>query len=218
MTAAISRPQRVFVLIPMKRFSAAKSRLREQLPDAARMALALAMFERVLVAAKQSGAVSGCAVLTNGPDVALLARRAGAHVLYDAALEAPTLGTLIDAALPELQALSADSALVLMADLPYLEARDLESMIDALATCDVALAPDARGRSTNALAVRLPFELRTAFGDPDSFTVHTQRARQHGLRVASVQSQRLAHDVDTPDDLPADSAWSNSGLFASLER
>jgi len=217
MTHAARRPQRVFALIPMKRFDAAKSRLREHLPEAARMALALAMFERVLGAAKQCSAISGCAVLTNGADVALLARRAGAHVLHDAALETPALGALIDAALPELQALDADSALVLMADLPYLEARDLESMISALASCDVALAPDARGRSTNALAVRLPFPLNSAFGDPDSFARHAQRAREHGLRVASVQSERLAHDVDTPDDLPADGAWSKSGFFASLD-
>jgi 2-phospho-L-lactate guanylyltransferase len=217
MTEGARQPQRVFALIPMKRFAQAKSRLRAHVPDQARMALALAMFERVLAAAQSCSALSGSAVLTNGDDVALLARRAGAHVLHDAELETPVLGTLIDAALAELHTLGADAALVLMADLPYLETRDLERMVATLASCDVALAPDLRGRSTNALAVRLPFTINTAFGDPESFALHAQRARDHGLRVADVHGARLAHDVDTPDDLPQDAAWAGTGVLSRSE-
>jgi 2-phospho-L-lactate guanylyltransferase len=217
MTSTVLQPERVFALIPMKRFADAKSRLRAHVPDEARMALAVAMFERVLFAAKQCRGLTGVAVLTNGADVALLAQRAGAHVLYDAALQVPALGQLVDAALPQLLALGADSVVVLMADLPYLEARDLEQLLAALASCDIALAPDARGTSTNALAVRLPFELATAFGDPDSYALHVLRARERGLRVAEVHSAGIAHDVDTHDDLPEDGSWSVAGFFSKLE-
>jgi 2-phospho-L-lactate guanylyltransferase len=217
MTASALQPEHTFALIPMKRFADAKSRLRAHVPDEARMALAVAMFERVLFAAKQCRGLAGVAVLTNGADVALLAERAGAHVLHDAALQAPALGPLIDAALPQLLALGADSVLVLMADLPYLEARDVEQLLAALASCDIALAPDQRGTSTNALAVRLPFELDTAFGEPDSYALHVLHAREHGLRVAEVHGAGIAHDVDTHEDLPEDASWSVAGAFAKLE-
>jgi 2-phospho-L-lactate guanylyltransferase len=217
MTRGALDPQRVFALIPMKRFADAKSRLRAHVPDGARMALAVAMFERVLLAAKQCRGLTGVAVLTNGADVALLAQRADAHVLHDATLQAPALGLLIDAALPQLIALGADSVVVLMADLPYLEARDLEQMLAALANCDIALAADARGTSTNALAVRLPFEFATAFGAPDSYALHVLHAREHGLRVSEVHSAGIARDVDTHEDLPEDGAWSVAGTFSKLE-
>jgi 2-phospho-L-lactate guanylyltransferase len=196
-----------FALIPMKRFSAAKSRLRDQLSDDARSVLARGMFERVLAAARACSSLTGSAVLTNGDEVAALAERTGAHVLRDARLETPTLGALLDAALVQLLELGAERALVLMGDLPYLEASDVERMLAALDTCDVAIAPDARGHSTNALAVRLPLGFATAFGDPDSYAVHRTRAKQRGLRLLELRLPRVAHDVDIGADLPTDGAW-----------
>jgi 2-phospho-L-lactate guanylyltransferase len=199
-----------FALIPMKRFADAKSRLRDQLPDAARDALARAMFERVLGAARACSALSGIAVLTDGDEVEQLARRAGAHVLRDNALQKPRLGALLDDALAQLPAFGAARAVVLMADLPYLEALDIACLVEALERCDMALVPDARGNCTNALAVRLPLPFATAFGHPQSYAVHTQSARDHGLRLARLQNARIAHDVDTHADLPRDAAWVGS--------
>jgi 2-phospho-L-lactate/phosphoenolpyruvate guanylyltransferase len=199
-----------FALIPMKRFADAKSRLRDQLPDAARGALARAMFEHVLGAARACSALAGVAVLTNGDEVELLAQRAGAHVLRDSALQQPRLGALLDDALAQLPVLGATRAVVLMADLPYLEARDIACLVDSLDHSDMALVPDARGTCTNALAIRLPLRFATAFGHPQSYAVHTQRAHDHAMRLTQLQNARIAHDVDTHDDLPRDAAWAGS--------
>jgi 2-phospho-L-lactate guanylyltransferase len=197
---------RTWVLVPMKRFAQAKSRLQEQLSPDARRTLARALFVRVLGAAQRGVGVAGTAVVTNGDDVAELAERAGVHVLRDAALEQPTLGRLLDAALHELPRLGATRAIVLMGDLPQIEAGDVSELAAALDDVDVAISPDRHGRSTNALAVHLPFPLATAFGDPSSYGLHVRSAREHGLRVLTLVNARLGHDVDTRLDLPLDAA------------
>jgi 2-phospho-L-lactate/phosphoenolpyruvate guanylyltransferase len=209
---------RAWALIPMKRFDQAKSRLRDTLSAPARLALAQAMFGHVLAAAGHCDRIEGVAVLTNGSDVAEFAVRAGVHVLHDAMLERPTLGRLIDAALDELPALGATRALVLMGDLPQLAIDDVARMVDALEHADLAIAPDRHGRCTNALALHLPRTRATAFGNPDSYALHMDSARQHGLRVHELQSARLAHDVDTPNDLPSAHADRESALLGALPR
>jgi 2-phospho-L-lactate guanylyltransferase len=196
------------VLIPMKRFVLAKTRLRARRDPAERAKLGRAMFERVLHAANGHETW----VLTNGDDVAQLARQLGSHVLEDppppltAAEGTPTttaLGSLVDWGLRELAARGVRRALVLMADLPLIEPEDVAQLSAALEGADLAATSDRRGHSTNALALRLPFAARTAFGDPRSYALHLRRARALGLRALEVPNERIAHDVDIPDDLPA---------------
>ena len=227
----------------MKPFGEAKSRLRDVVPEPARKALALAMFQRVLDATASCNHLKASVVLTYGDDVASYARGVGAHVVRDhweptrgsdappaldlhaspaldlraspaLDLRAPPargLGQLIDAALPELAALGADAALVLMADLPYIDANDVAQLATGLASSELVLAADTRGRSTNALALRLPARFKTAFGDPDSYALHLRRAREAGLMALELHNANLAHDVDVRDDLPLDSAWARRG-------
>jgi 2-phospho-L-lactate/phosphoenolpyruvate guanylyltransferase len=184
--------------------------LRGQLPDAARGALAQAMFERVLGAARACSTLDGIVVLTNDDGVDRLAQRATAHVLRDRALPKPGLGALLDDALARLPSVGATRAIVLMADLPYLEALDIAELVDALERADMAIVSDLRGTCTNALAVRLPLPFATAFGDPQSYAVHTQTARAHAMRLTQLQNARIAHDVDTGEDLPRDTAWAGA--------
>ena len=211
MTQTRTAPRHVFALIPMKPFGQAKSRLRDSVPHAAREALALAMFERVVYAASSCSVVQAVCVLTPGVDVALHARRVGAHVLNDVDVDPPSLAAQIDAALPQLAALGADAALVLMADLPYVASGDIAQLVAALARVDVAMAADARGASTNALALRLPAPMLTAFGDPSSFALHARRARALELTTIELSNPRLAHDVDVSEDLPEDATWATEG-------
>jgi 2-phospho-L-lactate guanylyltransferase len=193
------------VLIPMKCFALAKTRLRMRLDPSERAALGRAMFQRVL------RATSGCDtwVLTNGDDVAQLARQLGSHVLEDppqpltAAVEASStaLGSLIDWGLRELAAQGVRRALVLMADLPLIEPDDVARLMAALDRVELAATSDRRGHSTNALALHLPFAARTAFGDPRSYALHLRRARELGLRTMELPNARIAHDIDIPEDL-----------------
>ena len=204
----LPRPAAVHALIPIKRFDRGKTRLRERLDETARRALAHRMFERVLDVSLGCPRLAGTLVVTDAEDIATLARARGASVLADpadlaTAPERARLAQVVDAGLAQLRAQGASGALVLMADLPALEVRDLDALLDALDRADVVLAPDRRGRCTNALALRLPpaSALRTAFGRPDSLAEHEAQARALGLRVMLEANPRLALDVDIPADL-----------------
>ena len=75
----------VWALVPVKSFARAKSRLAGVLGPAEREALARSMFEHVLRVLASSGEVGGVTVVTDGDDVATLARSLGAAVMRDAA-------------------------------------------------------------------------------------------------------------------------------------
>jgi 2-phospho-L-lactate guanylyltransferase (CobY/MobA/RfbA family) len=111
---------------------------------------------------------------------------------------------LIDAAFAHLRAQGVGVALVLMGDLPRVEPRDLSSLLAALETADLALAPDLSGACTNAMALRFgpaADRLKTAFGSPGSLELHARFARELGLRVHVEENPRLGLDLDTPADL-----------------
>jgi 2-phospho-L-lactate guanylyltransferase len=187
----------------MKRFAAAKTRLREHLDVSARMLLAQRMFETVLSAAISCKHVAATYVLTNGEDVERIARAAGAQVLTDPGPVLPPapLGELIDWGLRTLQERGATRVVVLMADLPQLRHDDVSELCQALARHALVATPDRRGRSTNALGVHLPFPAPTAFGHPDSYAQHLACARALAWPWCELRNTRLAHDVDLAEDL-----------------
>jgi 2-phospho-L-lactate guanylyltransferase len=189
----------VWALVPAKAFERGKSRLTPALDDQARAAFARALFDHVLATLTASGVVDGVLVATDSPVVAAAARAHGAAVLSDSP-GAATLAAVVDAGLGELARRGAATALVLMADLPRLDADDVRALVAAAATHDVAIVRADDDRHTNALALTPPGCLSTSFGRDDSFDAHLAAARAAGLRVAVVDNARIAFDVDGPED------------------
>jgi 2-phospho-L-lactate guanylyltransferase len=193
-------------IIPVKRFERAKSRLRTRLHDAERASLARGMFEHVLASLQACDGLSHVLVATDGPDVAALAAARGAEVWPDPE-PTPPLSQVVDLALGRACTLGAEFALVLMADLPHLQASDVEALLAASERDRVVLSADLRGRCTNALGIPLRRGFRTAFGDPNSLQLHELRARALDLHPVRVDRPGLAHDVDLPADLAAVASW-----------
>jgi 2-phospho-L-lactate guanylyltransferase len=142
--------------------------------------------------------LDGILVATGGDDVASLAEARGAGVLRDGG--PGSLADVVDRALVEVASRGAATAVVLMADLPRIEPRDVTALLAALDDHDVSLVRDHLGRHTNALAMSPPTAMPTCFGREDSFAAHGASARAAGLRVAVVESERIAFDVDVPAD------------------
>ena len=188
-----------WALVPAKSFARGKSRLAPALSDAARAALARELFDHVLATLRAAGLVDGVLVATDGDDVAAAARALGAAVLRDDAPGAP-LSAVVDAGLAALRARGATQALVLMADLPRLRADDVRALFAALDGADVVAVRADDGTHTNALVLAPPDVLPTRFGRDDSFAAHLAAAQAAGLRVAVVANDRVAFDVDAPDD------------------
>jgi 2-phospho-L-lactate guanylyltransferase len=192
------------LILPVKTFARAKTRLRTHLSDQARSALARELFLRALSVSLRCPSVALTYVVTNGDDVAELVRLTDTHnravVLRDPEPDV-SLADLMDWALREAASRGSARALILMADLPAVETCDVEALCSALDDYDCVLVPDRRGHSTNALGLRLPFAGLTAFGQADSLAQHRARAHALGLHASVLANQRIAHDVDLPEDL-----------------
>ncbi|HMI92753.1 MAG TPA: 2-phospho-L-lactate guanylyltransferase [Polyangiales bacterium] len=210
MSSASDSACRPWAIVPAKAFARAKSRLDGVLAPVARRELARGLLDHVLQACRQSGAFEGILVATDGDDVARSAARAGAQVIrdsssrdssvHDSSVRAASLGAIVDAALESSVALGATHALVVMADLPLLEARDVRELVHALRSDCVVLAPDAQRRGTNALGLRLDLGARTCFGQPDSLSRHAREALRVGAALRVIANPRVARDLDTHAD------------------
>lgn len=197
---------RVVVLVPLKPFERAKSRLGGHYDDATRARIARTLAERVLGAVVRAFPDAD-RIVVGEPSIAGFARENGARLVEEPI--AGSLGAKLDATL---DALTWDLALVVMGDLPDVSVTDLVSLRDADA--DLALAEGADGVGTNAMMLRAPRRLELAFAEPASCDLHEARARSAGLRVARLRLGSLARDLDRPSDLTEDE---EPGLAAPRE-
>jgi len=171
-------------LLPFKPPAQRKTRLAGVLSPEERLTLSIALFESV---------------------VAALERSAGVGAIHLIAAERPPswtggwhgdrgrgLNAELEAARAEI---GAAPFLVLHADLPLLQAADVDALLAAAEAAGRAIAPDRHGQGTNAVALHdtRPFAFR--FG-AESFGAH----REQGP-AALVDRLGLALDVDSPDDL-----------------
>ena len=176
----------------MKELSRAKARLSPVLDDASRRALALALFRDVLAAATACPALDGVAVVSGDPDVLAHATDAGAEALVDAG----GLNEALTAAGRTLAARSPNRLVMLAADLPFVDAAEIETVVRA---DDAVVIVASRDGGTNALALA-PGTLPFRFG-PESARRHEEAAQAAGLRWRRLDLPSLAFDVDTPEDL-----------------
>ena len=196
----------VWAVIPAKSFGQAKSRL-VRLSDDRRVDLARQLFAHALSCALACETLAGVLVLTNGDDVAAMARARGAEVLRDPAHAEPSagrpghLGRVVDAGLAHLHTRGATRVVVLMADLPRLATADIADLVELARTHPMVLAPDVREQGTNALALRLSSASRTCFGHADSLQRHLHLAAARGIAVHLHRAPALALDLDLPTDL-----------------
>jgi len=178
------------VLVPIRSFDDAKTRLAEVLDAAERRSLARAMATAVVRAALDLPVV----VVTDDAEVIEWANTVDARALP---VGVAGLNPSVSAAVDSLAAEGVERVIVAHADLPH--ARDLRH-VDGAA---VAIVPDRHGDGSNVLSVPTGAGFRFAYG-PGSFARHQAEARRLGLGFEVVDDPDLAWDVDGPDDLPFD--------------
>ena len=176
------------MLIPVKAFSDAKARLAEALPPAERAALAESMATTVVRAAEPLDVWIVC----DDTAVAEWATRLGANVPWK---PGRGLNGAVNEGVADLAHLDVDIVIVAHADLPHAE--HLEWLADA---DGVTLVPDRHGDGTNVIVIPTDSGFVFSYG-PASFTRHHAEAERLGLEVRVVHDDRLAWDVDRPEDL-----------------
>lgn len=175
--------------MPVKAFADAKVRLAPALPPWRRAALAQAMAERVLSAARGLSV----AVVCDDAEVASWAAARGAIVLAE---PGRGLNGAVEAGVDQLAAAGAHQVIVAHADLPFATDLDWVSWFRV----GVTLVPDRRRDGTNVICVPTRAGFKFSYG-PGSFDRHFAEARRLGLAVRVVNEPLLAWDVDVPGDL-----------------
>jgi 2-phospho-L-lactate guanylyltransferase len=189
---------RTLAVVPFKRFSRAKTRLRTRYSDWEVNEIGRAMLRDVLSALAGPTGVERTVVVTEDPQVAAVASECGvvAHLLDPD----PGLNPAIELAGREATREGFDAMLVVLGDLPLLGSADVDAIVEAGARHPVVLVASTDG-GTAALFRRPPDRIPARFGE-QSASAHAAEARAVGLEPADVPSigepGRL--DLDTLED------------------
>lgn len=187
-------------ILPIKRFDAAKQRLRTSLGPATRQVLVQAMFSDVLVALGRAQSIAGLIVVSADNGAQRIAEGHGAKVIAD---EQQGHNHAVALGIRRALELGADRVLLVPGDCPLLDAAEIDGLVSRPAAGrSVLIVPDRHGSGTNALLLSPPGVFSPAFG-PGSRERHEQAAREAGLSTETVTVSSLALDVDTPEDLAA---------------
>jgi 2-phospho-L-lactate guanylyltransferase len=187
----------VSAVVPVKNLRGTKSRLAPVLDPWARAGLTLYMMGRVVGAIREAGIGDVCVV---SPDRIVLeeAERRGATPLIQ---ESRGLNPALEEGRRRAVELGASALLVLPADLPLLEAGDVQALLkEAGEGTSAVVSPDGVRSGTNALLIQPPDVLPFAFGT-NSFEAHLGAASRRSLEVRICERPHLAFDLDTAGDL-----------------
>jgi len=194
---------RPLVAVPLKPFHTAKGRLSASLDPDARASLMRETAQRVVNAARLTGAT--VVVVTADPGVAAWAHQRG----LDAIAEPPGSGLDGAAGAATHGAMAVGSAwCVVHGDLPLITS-DLLSTALHFADEGVAVIAPSRNGGTNLIAGR--GTIRFSYG-PGSFTRHLAALGDRPRRI--VVTAGTALDLDTPDDLAAAAALPGGSWLA----
>jgi 2-phospho-L-lactate guanylyltransferase len=197
------------IVIPCKRFTAGKSRLSPVLSPAARARLCRGLFRHTVQAALQAVGAGHVAVVSADAEVLALASRLGARTIaengqgLDAAIHGANALLTALRTLPD-GAPAGDAPLpgliVLPIDLPLISAGLLRRTAEQVETAGIA--PDAARTGTNLMVLSggLRRDFPFAYG-PESFDLHRRAARARGVEPTVIRHDRLAFDLDRPEDL-----------------
>jgi len=186
------------ILIPVKNTSSAKQRLAEILDPPSRTQLAQAMLHDVLATLHTWQNRPRVAVVTSDPYARNLATEFAFEVIPDP--QNPGETGAIEMATRICDERGEDSTLVIPADIPLIQAWELEQILNHAPAEGSVLVPAFDGRGTNA-AFRRPanlFPLR--FGN-DSFKPHHAAAQATEKPCIVLNLPGIAIDVDNPSDL-----------------
>ncbi|MFK3980179.1 2-phospho-L-lactate guanylyltransferase [Micromonospora sp. NPDC050397] len=184
------------VVVPLKRLSAAKSRLRGALPGVPHEPLALALAQDTVSAALASPPVGEVLVVTDDPVAGRALRALGARIVPD-----PPGGGLNPAFTRGASLVDGHGVAALTADLPALRPAELTAALRAAAAGPTRVrrfAADTPGTGTVLLLAPAGVPLDPRFGGPSAAAHATS-----GALTLPEAGPTLRRDVDTRADLLA---------------
>ncbi len=176
------------MIVPVKSFDLAKSRLGGSLSDTQRADLAQSMTRAVLAAATPLDRFVVC----GSHDVASWVLSQGAGVVW---LEPPGLNRAVAFAVERLADDGYERVIISHGDLPL--ARELSWVADFNG---VTIVPDRHGLGTNVMSIPTGVGFRFSYGE-NSALAHRRESARLGLDLRVVADEELGWDIDQPQDL-----------------
>lgn len=186
------------ILVPIKNTSGAKQRLASILDQDSRTKLAQAMLHDVLSALHEWKGRPSVGIVTSDAYAAQLAREYKFEIIPDP--ENPGETGAIEMATQVCVERGEDSTLVTPADIPLIQAWELEEIYKQAPVEGTVLVPAGDGRGTNAVFRRPANLFPLRFGN-DSFKPHYATAQATGQPCVVLNLPGIAVDVDNPEDL-----------------
>jgi 2-phospho-L-lactate guanylyltransferase len=187
------------LLIPVKDTANAKTRLAGLLSREERTRLAWTMFEDVSRAVSSARGPDRVVLVSSFEPAIAHARSLGWEVLVERTQESESAS--VDWASRVLAERGFDTVMRLPADIPLVEARDIEELFSIeLRTPAAVLVPSRAGTGTNAIIRTAPNLFPSRFG-PNSLVLHKEEAARVGVECLIVNNPRIALDIDDPDDV-----------------
>ena len=186
------------ILVPIKDTAAAKQRLAGVLDQAARTELARAMLHDVLTTLHNWEKRPAVGIVTSDSYATKLAAEYGFEVIPDP--DNPGETGAIEMATRVCVERGVAETLVIPADIPLIQASELEEVLRQAPPEGSVLVPAGDGRGTNA-ALRRPANLFPLKFGNDSFKPHHAAAQATGKPCVVLKLPGIAVDVDNPADL-----------------
>ncbi len=188
---------RYSALVPVKSLTQAKSRLADHLTLRQRQSLVLDMLHHVLSVLLENECFERITVVSPDERVLAHARKWGVRSLLE---EIAGHNEALHAAALSEKLAGTGGILTISADLPALDANDIQQIVALSIQHDLVFAPARDGTGTNAILTRQPLAVPYLFG-PSSFRRYQHAAHRRGLQAAIYQSIGTSLDIDTIDDL-----------------
>lgn len=187
-----------WIVVLIKDFGAAKTRLASVLDPDARRRLSLVNAQRALDSAMS---VAPTLAICGSREAADVATAAGADVVVEELPRGQNAAGRLG--LEETSSRGGEAALILSSDLPLVTADAVKDVLTRAATVSgpLAVAAAALGRrGTNALYLRPLCDFELQFGD-DSLARFAEEARRRGRAFVVHEDPRLGLDIDEPSDM-----------------
>ncbi len=203
-----------YILIPVKDLSYAKQRLAALMTQEERTHLAWEMLALTLNAVARVRNIDRVALVTNYGPALELAEGYGMEVIRET--EQISESVSVDFGSREVERKGAVAALRLPIDLPLMTTADIEGIIERdVAGPSAVLVPSRDGRGTNAILRRPPTLFQSHFG-PRSLEKHVREARTLNARCELIEIERIALDIDEPDDVAEFLKWERKSPIRDL--
>ena len=189
----------LWAIVPVKPLRRGKSRLSGTLSEDERTELNRTLLEHTLTTLSELKEVEQVLVVSRDTQALKIAHNYGARTVREDGQ--PHLNTALTRASVIAQVYATRGVLVLPADLPLISREDILTLIDRAGKPPVVvIAPDRRGKGTNALLMSPAGLIEYDFGE-GSFARHCERVKKAGARLEIVELPTLGLDLDLPEDL-----------------